>query len=403
MSDLPRLLSFTLDDWPVLGGPVTITLNDGVAVLVGRNGAGKSAILEGFSRIVSFARSGFKGLLNGLSIDENIDENIPKSLSIKLLTPKNRQLIYKYEIIKLPAFLKVITVHKNRDITDNSEEMQLLWSEFCQYADDSQEALWIAKDGVTTIYKNSASIYSTNSLIQGANSSQKSLPELPDELYWVRSVLGDINLLDKYPIRSISQRIPLFLRFKEDYSNSFHVPDLGNLSSEFRSNLRYVITSQDRIKEFENICQRIGIVNTISEKKFLGDNEYLSEILFDGINIGLLSDGTLRILSILLEILNSNPESTLILEEPEAQIHPGMLEKLLNEIESYTYGQNLILSTHSPQVVSWTQPDKINLVYRENGRTFVRKLATDEIENVVEYLNEEGDLGDWIYSGILDE
>jgi predicted ATPase len=80
-----------------------------------------------------------------------------------------------------------------------------------------------------------------------------------------------------------------------------------------------------------------------------------------------------------------------------------MLEKLLNEIESYTHGQNLILSTHSPQVVSWTQPDKINLVYRKNGQTFVRKLATNEIENVVEYLNEEGDLGDWIYSGILDE
>jgi len=411
-SNPPRLLSFTLDGWPVLGGPVTISLNDGVAVLVGRNGAGKSAILEGFSRIVSFARSGFKGLFNGVSIDENNDENIPKLLEIKLLTPTNRQLIYKYEIIKLPAVVEVITIHENR-VTDNREEMQLLWRELCQYADDLQEKLWIAKDGVTTIYKNKASVYSTNSLIQSSHSSQKSLPELPDELYWVRSVLGEINLLDQYPIRSISQRIPLFLRFKEDRSNRFNVPDLGNLSSEFRRNLRYVITSQSGIKEFENICQRIGIVNTISEKKFHtiseqrflveGDNEYLSEILFDGINIGLLSDGTLRILSILLEILNSNPGSTLIIEEPESQIHPGMLAKLLNEIESYTYGQNLILSTHSPQVVSWTQPNKINLVHRENGLTFVRKLGENEIYNVADYLNEEGDLGDWIYSGILDE
>jgi predicted ATPase len=127
------------------------------------------------------------------------------------------------------------------------------------------------------------------------------------------------------------------------------------------------------------------------------------EILFDGVNIGLLSEGTLRILSIILDLINLKPITTLLIEEPETQIHPGMLEKLLNEIESYTHGQNLILSTHSPQVVSWTQPDKINLVYRKNGQTFVRKLATNEIENVVEYLNEEGDLGDWIYSGILDE
>jgi predicted ATPase len=126
-------------------------------------------------------------------------------------------------------------------------------------------------------------------------------------------------------------------------------------------------------------------------------------VFLDGVNIGLLSDGTIRILSILLEVITSSSIETIIIEEPETQIHPGMLAKLLNEIESYTYGQNLILSTHSPQVVSWTQPDKINLVYRENGQTFVRKLAPNEIENVVDYLNEEGDLGDWIYSGILDE
>ena len=80
-----------------------------------------------------------------------------------------------------------------------------------------------------------------------------------------------------------------------------------------------------------------------------------------------------------------------------------MLEKLLNEIESYTYGQNLILSTHSPQVVSWTQPDKINLVYRQNSQTFVRKLAGNEMKSVVAYLNEEGSLGDLVYSGILDD
>jgi hypothetical protein len=33
----------------------------------------------------------------------------------------------------------------------------------------------------------------------------------------------------------------------------------------------------------------------------------------------------------------------------------------------------------------------------------VRKLANNEIESIVAYLNEEGSLGDWVYSGILDE
>ena len=133
------------------------------------------------------------------------------------------------------------------------------------------------------------------------------------------------------------------------------------------------------------------------------EKESLSSVLLDGTNLGLLSDGTLRVLSILIEVMSSSPKATIIIEEPELQIHPGMLSKLLREIEAYTFDNNLIISTHSPQVVSWTEPGKINLVYRENKQTFVRKLDPDEIDNVVEYLNEEGDLGEWIYSGILDE
>jgi len=54
-------------------------------------------------------------------------------------------------------------------------------------------------------------------------------------------------------------------------------------------------------------------------------------------------------------------------------------------------------------VVTWTRPEKINLVYRNHGRTTVRKLHEEKIQKVVEYLCEEGDLGDWLYSGILGE
>jgi len=57
-SQQPRLLSFALSNWPVLGDRVTVSLADGVAVLVGRNGAGKSAILESFAAIASVAALG---------------------------------------------------------------------------------------------------------------------------------------------------------------------------------------------------------------------------------------------------------------------------------------------------------------------------------------------------------
>jgi predicted ATPase len=166
--------------------------------------------------------------------------------------------------------------------------------------------------------------------------------------------------------------------------------------------------------ELESICQRIELGEKITVQKFIlsegfkekvesEDREYIFSVQLDRVNIGLLSDGTLRVLSILIEIIASNPSLTIIIEEPETQIHPAMLSKLLNEIETYTYGENLIVSTHSPQVVSWTRPERINLVHRKDGQTFVQKLAEDDIHNIIEYLSEEGNLGEWIYSGILDE
>ena len=110
----PRLLSFTLDGWSVLGGRITVSLRDGDAVLVGRNGAGKSAILEGFESIALCAT----GRLNRLR--PNNSDGIPKILRIEILTPTNRLLEYKYELITMS------TSDEDADMDDstnvNSEE-----------------------------------------------------------------------------------------------------------------------------------------------------------------------------------------------------------------------------------------------------------------------------------------
>jgi ABC-type multidrug transport system ATPase subunit len=400
MSDLPRLLSFTLDGWPVLGGPVTITLNDGVAVLVGRNGAGKSAILEGFKAISTFAMGGSN------SIRPIEDEVIPIELIVEISTPTSRRIEYKYELIGFPP--SADELDNNNFIDSNSEEKQFSWNESCQYVDHEREFIWTTKSGVTTFHNKKEPrvvILGSISSLQRLHFPESLELELPDEMRWVRLVLNGVRLLGKHPTRKNSQpRSSSF--FVVPGRRIFHSHwDWGELSDLLSRKIFHLIEKKEK-GEIESICQRIGLGNRITEEKFFPegkDNEYYVQVLLDGVNIGLLSDGTLRLLSILIDIINSTPTSTLIIEEPEIRIHPGMLAKLLNEIESYTYGQNLILSTHSPQVVSWTQPDKINVVYRENDRTFVRKLANNEIESIVAYLNEEGSLGDWVYSGILDE
>lgn len=401
----PRLLSFTLDGWSVLGSRVTVSLDDGVAVLVGRNGAGKSAILEGFEAISLCAI----GRFNQLVYDS---ESFPKILEIEILTPTDRRLEYRYEFTTLASSDDDLNFDDSDDsIDEKSEVSRFSWNDYCRYINEGEDHLWTTDNGVTTFNTGDAPIIT---VLGNTHSLRQSLPatspiKLPNEMLWVYSVLRGVRLLGKASIRQRTRRQPSQLRVssKGISTRSF---SLGDILA--RKILRLI--AKDELYEIESICQRVGLGSKISVQKFIlsrdsgekienEDEEYISSVLLDGVNIGLLSDGTLRVLSILIEIIASSPNTTTIIEEPETQIHPGMLAKLLNEIETYSFGENLILSTHSPQVISWTRPEKIILVHRDNGRTFVQKLGDDQIHNVIEYLSEEGDLGEWIYSGVLDD
>jgi hypothetical protein len=402
----PRLLSFTLDGWNVLGGEVSVCLSDRVAVLVGRNGAGKSAILEGFRAISSWA-------IDRVARSAQFDiDSIPKILDIEILTPTERRLHYRFELIVSPTSANNPNLTLDNAATENSWESQFSWNERCQYSDREQEVLWTTETGVT-VFRNDIPV---PTILGGTSSlryarphlSEKSKLKLPEEMQWVYSVLSGVRLLGKTPLQTLTRR-PVLLRISRKPS---YLPGFYFWGTEAIGSKIFHMEVEER-DELTNICQRIGLGTQITIQKFISsevpqgrteseDEEYIASVLLDGVDIGLLSDGTLRVLSLLIELIIAPPSATTIIEEPEAQIHPGMLAKLLNEIEAYTADENLIISTHSPQVVAWTKPENINLVYRDRDRTTVRKLHSDEIEQVVDYLYDEGDLGDWLYSGILD-
>jgi predicted ATP-binding protein involved in virulence len=222
-------------------------------------------------------------------------------------------------------------------------------------------------------------------------------------MQWIYTILKRVRILCKPTIiQRYKRRESLLTWSRKRISGSFDSAD--RLSERI-----FRLFDAGELDELNSVCQRVGLGENISVRKFFSNRErseieeYVFSVEVDGVNIGLLSDGTIRVLSILMEVIFSKHGEVIIIEEPETHIHPAMLAKLLNEIETYTYGQNLIVSTHSPQVVAWTSPEKINLVHRKDGKTFVHKLGEAQIHNVIEYLSEEGDLGEWIYSGILDD
>jgi hypothetical protein len=321
------------------------------------------------------------------------------------LTPTNRRLKYSYEFVTGSPSDK--SSELDYSTVDESGEDLFSWNDRCEYIDEQKEILWTTKSGVTTLDNDGDPITIVSTSLFGRfRITGTQLPKSHGEILWIRAALQGINILNNFTVRRGVTRQEEALKVPRK-TFPFKYNDLPRLI--LRQIL--IILETEKLDELKSVCQRVGLGKITEQKSFpyleseknTDEGEYIFSVKLDGVDIGLLSDGTLRVLSILTEIIASNHGKTIIIEEPEAQIHPAMLAKLLNEIETYTYGENLILSTHSPQVVAWTSPEKINLVHRKNGRTFVRKLAEDDIHSIIEYLSEEGNLGEWIYSGILDE
>jgi predicted ATPase len=98
-----------------------------------------------------------------------------------------------------------------------------------------------------------------------------------------------------------------------------------------------------------------------------------------------LSDGTLRFICLATVLLQPNPPSTIIIDEPELGLHPYALNVLGSLLRSTAAKTQIILSTQSVQLVNEFAPQDIIVSDRKDGETILTKL--DE-EILKEWLDE---------------
>jgi len=95
-------------------------------------------------------------------------------------------------------------------------------------------------------------------------------------------------------------------------------------------------------------------------------------------NLSQESDGTLRMLGILTALHQVPARTLIVLEEPELTIHPGILHLLWNEIEDAAKKSQIILTTHSPDLLDLCEADSLRIVEMVDGCTQIGKV--DEIQ-----------------------
>lgn len=113
-----------------------------------------------------------------------------------------------------------------------------------------------------------------------------------------------------------------------------------------------------------------------------------------------VSDGTIKMFAYLVLLHDPFPHPLLCVEEPENQLYPLLLGQLLEEFRDYAHrGGQVMLSTHSPDVLNAAELDEVIRLEKRDGATEAVKLSEDE---TVRLLVREGDqLGSLWKQGLL--
>lgn len=112
------------------------------------------------------------------------------------------------------------------------------------------------------------------------------------------------------------------------------------------------------------------------EWKHIGTDAYF--------NVSSLSDGTLRFICLATLLLQPNPPSIIIIDEPELGLHPYAITILAGMLKTASKRTQIIVSTQSVTLVDHFAPEDIVVVEMENNETVMKRLSSKELASWLE-------------------
>jgi predicted ATPase len=87
-----------------------------------------------------------------------------------------------------------------------------------------------------------------------------------------------------------------------------------------------------------------------------------------------MSDGQLRFLGLIMLLLLPNPPNLILIDEPEIGMHPKMIDIFAEVVHETAKRTQVIISTHSPQLIDSIAPEDLLVVEREDGATTINRV-----------------------------
>lgn len=91
-----------------------------------------------------------------------------------------------------------------------------------------------------------------------------------------------------------------------------------------------------------------------------------------------VSDGTIKMFAYLVLLHDPKPHPLLCIEEPENQLYPKLMTELAEEFRDYANrGGQVMVSTHSPDLLNAIQLEEVFWLVKENGVSQIRRAQDD--------------------------
>jgi len=161
-------------------------------------------------------------------------------------------------------------------------------------------------------------------------------------------------------------------------------PDASNLAAFL------LFLKKKHEKEYQRIRETIQLAAPFFDDFLLREEEmeYDKQVLLEWTQKGTnypfhpsqMSDGTLRFICLTTALLQPAPPSTILLDEPELGLHPHALALLAGLIRKAATQTQVIVSTQSPLLIDYFEPQDIIVVNRENGESKFRRLEEGKLK-----------------------
>lgn len=376
--------SVTIKDFFSFKGENKIDLNQGVNILLGINGSGKTSFINafrllyegvcgvGFEKLFQTEWGGFREVVNANT------EVVPDYI----------ELTYEFDNVKLkdispksPFETDVIYNVIIRPLGDTGYTLEEKL--YAPVASDPKRAFiyldFKNERGTLSVHRHDGRIIREK--FAGVTSGQELI---------LRQISDPRRYLPSHVIRMAISQMALYDTFDTSSHSVIRDPAISN--SELRlghdgSNLTALLhnlTTQDSFS-FDRIESQLSNINRFFRGfhfQPFGSRIYLTLLernMRHGIGMKFISDGTLRYIILLSILLNKQGGQFVGLDEPEGRLHPDMIHSISEMIKSVSLNRQLIVATHSPLLLNDFELEDI-LIFEKNeeNSTIVKRYFEED-------------------------